>query len=117
MAKRKATAPATASAGDSPLAPEPATPNPTTKLWLWIAAAVIAALFIVIYAMRLDRVVGMFQDDAWYVLLAKALATGQGYTLVNSPTSGILPLYPPAFPSCCRWSIASRRNFLKTSGC
>ncbi len=98
MAKRKATAPATASAGDSPLAPEPATPNPTTKLWLWIAAAVIAALFIVIYAMRLDRVVGMFQDDAWYVLLAKALATGQGYTLVNSPTSGILPLYPPAFP-------------------
>ncbi|MDQ3012909.1 MAG: glycosyltransferase family 39 protein [Acidobacteriota bacterium] len=46
----------------------------------------------------MDKVVGMFQDDAWYPLLGKALATGQGYTLINSPTPGILPLYPPAFP-------------------
>lgn len=37
-------------------------------------------------------------DDAWYVLLAKALATGQGYTLINSPTAGIMPFYPPGFP-------------------
>lgn len=51
-----------------------------------------------IYFLRLDRVVGMMIDDAWYVLLAKALATGQGYTLINSPTQGILPLYPPGFP-------------------
>ncbi|MGH9766601.1 MAG: ArnT family glycosyltransferase [Blastocatellia bacterium] len=59
-------------------------------------AALIGAL--VIYILRLDGVVGLTIDDAWYVLLAKALATGQGYTLINSPTPGILPLYPPGFP-------------------
>ncbi len=55
-------------------------------------------LFILTYILSVDRVVGMFVDDAWYVLLAKALATGQGYTLINSPSPGILPLYPPGFP-------------------
>jgi hypothetical protein len=53
---------------------------------------------LLIYLLRLDRIVGLAVDDAWYVLLAKSLATGQGYTLLNSPTPGILPLYPPAFP-------------------
>jgi len=55
-------------------------------------------LFLLVYVLRLDHVVGQVQDDAWYVLLAQALATGQGYTLINSPSPGILPLYPPAFP-------------------
>ncbi|MGH9768826.1 MAG: glycosyltransferase family 39 protein [Blastocatellia bacterium] len=63
-----------------------------------IAGATSVILFFLIYSMRLDKVVGMFQDDAWYALLGKALATGQGYTLINSPAPGILPLYPPAFP-------------------
>ncbi len=53
---------------------------------------------LLIYLLRMDRVVGLFVDDGWYVLLAKSLATGQGYSLINSPSSGILPLYPPAFP-------------------
>src|SRR5262245_12699179 len=56
------------------------------------------SVFLAIYLLRLDHVVGMFMDDAWYVLLAKAIATGHGYTLINSPTPGILPLYPPFFP-------------------
>lgn len=56
------------------------------------------ALSLTIYLLRLDRVVGLFVDDAWYALLAKSLATGQGYQLINSPTPGILPLYPPGFP-------------------
>jgi len=51
-----------------------------------------------VYLLRLDKVVGLMVDDAWYVLLAKALATGQGYTVANSPTPGIHPLYPPGFP-------------------
>jgi hypothetical protein len=54
-------------------------------------------LLLPIYLLRLDRVVGFYVDDAWYVLLAKALATGQGYTLINSPSPGIVPFYPPAF--------------------
>ena len=74
-------------------------PQTKSKPWLIIAAAVAVALFVVIYVMRLDKVVGMFQDDAWYALLGKALATGQGYTLINSPTPGITPFYAPAFPA------------------
>jgi len=54
-------------------------------------------LFLTTYYLRLDNVVGMFRDDAWYALLAKALATGRGYTLINSPTVGIVPIYPPLY--------------------
>ena len=42
---------------------------------------------------------GMVIDDAWYVMLAKALAEGRGYRLVNAPIDGILPGYPPGFPA------------------
>lgn len=66
---------------------------------LWLISLVGAALiFLAVYLLRLDRVVGLFVDDAWYVLLAKSLATGQGYQLINSPLPGVLPIYPPGFP-------------------
>ena len=65
------------------------------------AVPVLVAMLIVlpIYVLRLDRVVGMVVDDAWYVLLAKALAEGHGYELINAPLAGILPGYPPGFPA------------------
>lgn len=66
--------------------------------WIKIIGAAGFALTLLIYILRLNRAFGLFVDDAWYVMLAKALATGQGYTLINSPSSGILPLYPPGFP-------------------
>ncbi|MBI1765735.1 MAG: hypothetical protein HYR56_30390 [Acidobacteria bacterium] len=70
------------------------------KPWLLIGlAATVAVAFLVVYTMRLDHVVGLVVDDAWYVLLAKALATGQGYTIINSPTPGIRPFYAPFFPA------------------
>jgi hypothetical protein len=53
---------------------------------------------VLIYFWRVNPVVGLFVDDGWYVVLAKAIASGNGYTLINSPTPGILPLYPPGFP-------------------
>ncbi len=63
------------------------------------AAAGSVLLFMTIYLLRMDRCVGLFMDDAWYILLAKSLATGHGYTLINSPSPGIFQsLYPPAFP-------------------
>lgn len=66
---------------------------------IWLSSLVGALLiFLAIYLLRLDRVVGLFVDDAWYVLLAKSLATGQGYQLINAPLPGIHPFYPPAFP-------------------
>src|SRR5262249_23071984 len=63
------------------------------------AWAVLFGLFTATYALRLDTVWGLFADDAWYVLLAKAIATGHGYTLINAPTPGIVPVYPPGFPA------------------
>src|SRR5437868_25532 len=81
----------------SPPAP-PANPN-KQRLILIGAGAVALAVALTIYLLRLDKVVGLVVDDAWYVLLAKALATGQGYTLINSPTPGITPFYAPAFPA------------------
>ena len=67
-------------------------------LWFKPVALVTVLATVTIYVLRLDKVVGMTVDDAWYVLLAKGLATGQGYTVANSPSPGILPLYPPGFP-------------------
>ena len=67
-------------------------------VWMTLAGVVSLLVVFAIYLLWLDRVVGLFTDDAWYVLLAKGLATGRGYSIVNSPTPGILPLYPPAFP-------------------
>jgi hypothetical protein len=62
------------------------------------AAGLAVVLCLAVYLVRLDRVVGQVVDDAWYLLLAKALASGQGYTLINSPSPGIRPFYPPLFP-------------------
>lgn len=51
-----------------------------------------------IYVLRLNGAAGLVVDDAWYVMLAKALADGRGYELINAPVDGILPGYPPGFP-------------------
>jgi hypothetical protein len=67
--------------------------------WLGLAGLLCLILITAVYWLRLDRVVGMFVDDAWYVLLAKALATGQGFTLINAPVPHLMPFYPPAFPA------------------
>ena len=74
----------------------PSTAERMRPAWI-LAAAAALAITLAIYWLRLDGVVGLIVDDAWYVLLAKALATGQGYTLINSPTPGITPFYPPGF--------------------
>src|SRR5436190_18042913 len=81
-----------------PPAPPPASPS-RQRLSLIGAGVAALAVALTIYLLRLDKVVGLVVDDAWYVLLAKALATGQGYTLINSPTPGITPFYAPAFPA------------------
>jgi len=65
--------------------------------YLWGTIAFLVCL--AIYLLRLDSLAGMFIDDAWYLLLGKALATGHGYTLINSPSPGIMPEYPPGFPA------------------
>ncbi|MEO6727221.1 MAG: hypothetical protein ABIU20_09550 [Blastocatellia bacterium] len=66
--------------------------------WPKVAAILGILVCLLIYVLRMDRAVGLFVDDAWYLMLAKGLATGQGYSLINAPTPGITPLYPPVFP-------------------
>ena len=41
---------------------------------LWLAGMASVVLGLTIYVLRLDHTVGLIVDDAWYVLLAKALA-------------------------------------------
>ena len=76
---------------------------------LW---GILAFLFcLAVYILRLDSIGGLFHDDAWYMLLGKALATGQGFTLINSPSAGILPSYPPAFPALLSLIFRIQPNF------
>jgi hypothetical protein len=42
--------------------------------------------------------VGVFQDDAIYVLLAKAIATGDGFRMINLPGSPHATHFPPGYP-------------------
>lgn len=80
------------------LAASQAKPESPNQKILFASVAVAVIVFLVVYLWRLDPVVGLFVDDAWYALLAQSLATGQGYQLINSPSPGILPVYPPMYP-------------------
>ena len=63
-----------------------------------------------LYWLRLNTVFGHpYVDDAYYVVLAKALATGQGYHLINSLSPNLQPLYPPGFAFLLSlvWRVAS----------
>src|SRR3954463_7552255 len=60
-----------------------------------IAAVVIATLWFV----HRDFPVGIAQDDGLYVILAKALATGQGLRFINLPGAPAGVHYPPGYPS------------------
>ena len=42
--------------------------------------------------------VGAYHDDAIYTMLAKALATGEGYRMINLPGSPHATHYPPGYP-------------------
>jgi hypothetical protein len=42
--------------------------------------------------------VGAFQDDAIYTVLARALATGEGYRMINLPAAPHATHYPPGYP-------------------
>ena len=61
-----------------------------------------ALLFMVtvpIYLSRLNDAAGLMVDDGYYVMLARALSQGEGYRLVNSAATAVVPLYPPGFPA------------------
>ena len=82
-------------------APSPGWPASPGPWWTRGRAGLALSLLAisVIYALRMDDVAGLMVDDAWYIVLAKALAQGEGYRLISSSTSQILPAVPPGFPA------------------
>jgi hypothetical protein len=64
-----------------------------------------------IYLSRLDQVAGLVVDDAWYVLLARTLATGEPFGMVNSPLPGSITPYPPGFPFVLSFVFRIDANF------
>ena len=63
------------------------------------AALMLLLVTLAIYVLRLNRAAGLMVDDAWYLLLAKSLTDGTGYSLISSAIEPILPLYPPGLPA------------------
>jgi len=60
---------------------------------------VAAALALVAGIYAVDTLpIGGFYDDAFYVILAKSIATGQGYRNLNLPGAPFATHYPPGYP-------------------
>lgn len=62
-----------------------------------IAGIAVMAIVAAVYVLRLDDTAGLYKDDAYYIVLARALADGQGYALINSAATPLLPAFPPGF--------------------
>lgn len=62
-------------------------------------ATVTAAVVAAIYLLRLDGYAGLMLDDAWYMVLAKSLSSGEGFRLISSSAAPLLPSVPPGFPA------------------
>ena len=67
------------------------------QAWLpWLVGAL--TLIAAIHAVE-PLPVGVFYDDAQYVVLAKSLATGHGYRFLNLPGSPFGTHFPPGYPA------------------
>jgi hypothetical protein len=75
-----------------------------------VVAALVAGVSAV-YIFRLDAAAGLFVDDAWYIVLAKSLVEGEGFRLISSATTPILPAFPPGFPMILAPVLAVAPNF------
>jgi hypothetical protein len=59
---------------------------------------VVAAIVVGLWAFN-TYPVGVLHDDAVYVILAKSLATGQGYRYLNLPGAPVATHFPPGYPA------------------
>jgi hypothetical protein len=77
----------------------------------WAAAATAGVVTLAI-AMAVVRpyVIGAFHDDAIYVILGRALASGAGYRYLNLPGTPHATHYPPGYPALLAllWRMAPR---------
>lgn len=68
--------------------------------WWRIAVVGVGALALMAGVAIIDAFpVGVFHDDAMYVILARSLATGHGYRYLNLPGAPIATQHPPGYPA------------------
>jgi hypothetical protein len=73
--------------------------------------AVVGALGLLMGIVVMDRFhVGVFHDDAMYVILARSLATGQGFRYLNLPGAPVASHFPPGYPALLSliWRVVPR---------
>ena len=78
------------------------------RLW-WYQRLAVAVLALVTGVAIVDRYhVGVFHDDAMYVILSKAIASGQGYRYINLPDAPSASHFPPGYPLvlAALWKVA-----------
>jgi hypothetical protein len=63
-----------------------------------VPVAVVALVLVAAILSITPWPVGAIQDDATYVVLAKSLATGEGYRQLNLPGAPNVTHYPPGYP-------------------
>jgi hypothetical protein len=78
---------------------EPTAGSPTSGAVDRIAPFALAAVAVAVALLTVTPwPVGVFQDDAIYVVLAKALASGQGFRMINMPGAPHATHFPPGYP-------------------
>ena len=66
------------------------------RIMPWLVGAMVLAAG----SMLVDSLpVGVVHDDGMYVILAKSLATGQGYRWLNVPGAPVATHFPPGYPA------------------
>jgi hypothetical protein len=81
----------------------PANPTPPTiasqrGLWFWAGVAALAAVMLCYVVCAVVPGYGICHDDSVYLVTAKALAEGKGYTILSLPQDVTQTKYPPLFP-------------------
>jgi hypothetical protein len=77
--------------------------------WWPVALIGLAALGFAMGVLSIDGApVGVFADDAFYVMLARSIAEGQGFRFLNLPGSPAATHFPPGYPLVLAtlWRIA-----------
>ena len=96
-----------AGVGAEPIAAAP--PVSTAAAMQRFAPIVVAALVFGVAAWAVTPYpVGIFHDDGVYLILAKALATGNGYRYLHLPGAPFATHYPPLYPALLAllWKLA-----------
>ena len=66
---------------------------------LYLALSLVLLTLSLGYVLMVPGICGVYHDDAIYVIIAKALAQGDGYRLINLPQAPFQTKYPIVFPA------------------